>query len=148
MVDIKITEQILDLTDCFALASDPSCGGMASFVGTVRNHTKGKSVTRLEYECYESMAVKEIQKIADKAISLFSVKNIVVHHRTGVLFPGDAAVIIVVSDGHRNAVFDACSFMIENIKKTVPIWKKEIFEDGEEWFQHTHNFRNKILYLY
>ncbi|MEF9477490.1 molybdenum cofactor biosynthesis protein MoaE [Chryseobacterium sp. RRHN12] len=133
MIDIKITENILDLTDCFALASDPGCGGMASFVGTVRNHTQGKSVTRLEYECYQSMAVKEIQKIADKAISLFSVKNIVVHHRTGVLFPGDAAVIIVVSDGHRSAVFDACSFMIENIKKTVPIWKKEIFEDGEEW---------------
>lgn len=133
MVDIKITENKLDLTDCFTLASDPACGGMASFVGTVRNHTKGKSVTRLEYECYESMAVKEIQKIVDKAISLFSVKNIVVHHRTGILFPGDAAVIIVVSDGHRNAVFDACSFIIENIKKTVPIWKKEIFEDGEEW---------------
>lgn len=133
MFDIKITENKLDLTDCFTLASDPACGGMASFVGTVRNHTKGKSVTRLEYECYESMAVKEIQKIADKAIFLFSVKNIVVHHRTGILFPGDAAVIIVVSDGHRNAVFDACSFIIENIKKTVPIWKKEIFEDGEEW---------------
>lgn len=133
MVDIKITENKLDLTDCFSLASDLACGGMASFVGTVRNHTKGKSVTRLEYECYESMAVKEIQKIADKAIFLFSVKNIVVHHRTGILFPGDAAVIIVVSDGHRNAVFDACSFIIENIKKTVPIWKKEIFEDGEEW---------------
>ena len=133
MVDIKITENILDLTDCFSLASDPACGGMASFVGTVRNQTKGKSVTRLEYECYESMAVKEIQKIVGKAISLFSVKNIVVHHRTGILFPGDAAVIIVVSDGHRNAVFDACSYMIENIKKTVPIWKKEIFEDGEIW---------------
>ncbi|GAA4160408.1 molybdenum cofactor biosynthesis protein MoaE [Chryseobacterium ginsenosidimutans] len=133
MVDIKITENILDLTDCFSLASDPACGGMASFVGTVRNHTKGKSVTRLEYECYESMAIKEIQKITDKAISLFSVKNIVVHHRTGILFPGDVAVIIVVSDGHRNSVFDACSYMIENIKKTVPIWKKEIFENGEEW---------------
>jgi molybdopterin synthase catalytic subunit len=87
MFDIKITENKLDLTDCFTLASDPACGGMASFVGTVRNHTKGKSVTRLEYECYESMAVKEIQKIADKAISLFSVKNIVVHHRTGIYFP-------------------------------------------------------------
>lgn len=133
MVDIKITEDILDLTGCFSLASDPACGGIASFIGTVRNHTKGKSVTRLEYECYESMAVKEIQKIADKAISLFLVKNIVVHHRTGILFSGDSAVIIVVSDGHRNAVFDACSFIIENIKKNVPIWKKEIFEDGEEW---------------
>ena len=133
MVDIKITDNILSITDCFALASDPACGGIASFVGTVRNHTKNKSVTRLEYECYESMAVKEMRKIADKALSLFSVKNIVVHHRTGTLFPGDAAVIIVVSDGHRNAVFDACSYIIENIKQTVPIWKKEIFESGEEW---------------
>ncbi|AZA84355.1 molybdenum cofactor biosynthesis protein MoaE [Chryseobacterium lactis] len=133
MVDIKITDDILSITDCFALASDPACGGIASFVGTVRNHTKNKPVIRLEYECYESMARKEIQKIADKAISLFSVKNIVVHHRTGILFPGDAAIIIIVSDGHRNAVFDACSHIIENIKQTVPIWKKEIFENGEEW---------------
>ncbi|MDQ0781272.1 molybdenum cofactor biosynthesis protein MoaE [Chryseobacterium sp. W4I1] len=133
MVDIKITENVLDLTDCFTLASDAACGGMASFVGTVRNQTEGKSVIRLEYDCYESMAVKEIHKITNKAISLFSVKNIVVHHRTGILFPGDAAIIIVVSDGHRNSVFDACSYMIENIKKTVPIWKKEIFENGEEW---------------
>lgn len=133
MIDIQITENTLDLITCFTAASDAACGGMASFVGTVRNHTQGKIVTRLEYECYESMAVKEIRKIADKAISLFSVKNIVVHHRTGILYPGDAAIIIVVSDGHRNTVFDACSYMIENIKKTVPIWKKEIFEDGEEW---------------
>lgn len=127
MFDIKITENKLDLTDCFTLASDPACGGMASFVGTVRNHTKGKSVTRLEYECYESMAVKEIQKIADKAIFLFSVKNIAVHHRTGILFPGDAAVIIVVSDGHRNAVFDACSFIIEKYKKDCSHLEKRNF---------------------
>ncbi|WP_223598722.1 molybdenum cofactor biosynthesis protein MoaE [Chryseobacterium sp. GVT01B] len=133
MIDIKITENPLDIQECFTLASDPACGGIASFVGTVRNHTKDKTVTRLEYECYESMAVKEMRKIADKAISLFSVKNIVVHHRTGTLFPGDTAVIIVVSDGHRNTVFDACSYIIETIKQTVPIWKKEVLENGEEW---------------
>lgn len=133
MIDIKITVQKLDITECLAIAHDLGSGGIANFIGTVRNKTKDKPVVRLEYECYHSMAIKEIRKIADKAILQFSVRNIVVHHRTGVLFPGEEAVIIVVSDGHRDAVFDACRYIIDTIKQTVPIWKKEIFEDGEEW---------------
>lgn len=133
MIDIRITENILNINECLTLAQDLSIGGIATFIGTVRNVTQNKPVVRLEYECYQSMAIKEIRKIVDQAITLFSVRNIVVHHRTGILFPGDAAVIIVVSDGHRDAVFDACRYIIDTIKKTVPIWKKEIFEDGEEW---------------
>ncbi|MCS4304040.1 molybdenum cofactor biosynthesis protein MoaE [Chryseobacterium sp. BIGb0232] len=133
MIDIRITEDALNITECLDLAQDLSSGGIATFIGTVRNITQNKSVVRLEYECYQSMATKEIKKVADQATTLFSVRNIVVHHRTGILFPGDAAVIIVVSDGHRDAVFDACRYVIDTIKKTVPIWKKEIFEDGEEW---------------
>lgn len=133
MVDIKITDNILSITECLTLAEDLSSGGIATFIGTVRNVTKNKKVVRLEYECYQAMAVKEIRKIVDQAISRFSVRNIVVHHRIGILFPGDAAVIIVVSDGHRDAVFEACRYVIDTIKQTVPIWKKEIFEDGEEW---------------
>ncbi|MBP2617779.1 molybdenum cofactor biosynthesis protein MoaE [Chryseobacterium jejuense] len=133
MIDIRITEDTLNITECLALAQDLSSGGIATFIGTVRNVTQNKSVVRLEYECYQSMATKEIKKIADQAMALFSVRNIVVHHRTGILYPGDAAVIIVVNDGHRDAVFDACRYVIDTIKKTVPIWKKEIFEDGEEW---------------
>ncbi|MCJ7935752.1 MAG: molybdenum cofactor biosynthesis protein MoaE [Chryseobacterium sp.] len=133
MIDIKITENKLDITACLTMAQDLGSGGIATFIGTVRNITKGKPVIRLEYECYRSMATKEIQKIADQAVSLFSVRNVVVHHRTGVLFPGDAAVMIVVSNGHRDAVFDACRYIIDTIKQTVPIWKKEFFEDGEEW---------------
>ncbi|REC63942.1 molybdenum cofactor biosynthesis protein MoaE [Chryseobacterium pennae] len=133
MIDIRITENPLNITECLGLAQDLSSGGIATFIGTVRNITQNKSVVRLEYECYQSMATKEIKKVADQAMTLFSVRNIVVHHRTGILFPGDAAVIIVVSDGHRDAVFDACRYVIDTIKKTVPIWKKEIFEDGEEW---------------
>ncbi|AZA93656.1 Molybdopterin synthase catalytic subunit [Chryseobacterium nakagawai] len=133
MMDIRITEDTLNITECLALAQDLSSGGIATFIGTVRNVTQNKPVIRLEYECYQSMAIKEIKKVADQAITLFSVRNIVVHHRIGNLFPGDAAVIIVVSDGHRDAVFDACRYIIDTIKKTVPIWKKEIFEDGEEW---------------
>lgn len=133
MIDIKITDQPLSINECLTLAEDLSSGGIATFIGTVRNVTQNKPVVRLEYECYESMAVKEIKKIVDQAVIKFSVRNIVVHHRTGILVPGDAAVIIVVSDGHRNAVFDACRYVIDTIKQTVPIWKKEIFEDGEEW---------------
>ncbi|WP_160139577.1 molybdenum cofactor biosynthesis protein MoaE [Chryseobacterium sp. c4a] len=133
MIDIRITEDVLNINECLTLAQDLSSGGIATFIGTVRNVTQNKPVIRLEYECYQSMATKEIQKVIDQAISLFSVRNIVVHHRTGILLPGDAAVIIVVSDGHRDAVFDACRYVIDTIKKTVPIWKKEIFENGEEW---------------
>ncbi|UEQ76965.1 molybdenum cofactor biosynthesis protein MoaE [Chryseobacterium arthrosphaerae] len=133
MIDIQITENPLSITGCLGIAQDLSSGGVATFIGTVRNITKNKPVVRLEYECYKSMAEKEIRKIADQAVSLFSVRNIVVHHRTGILFPGDAAVMIVVSDGHRDAVFDACRYIIDTIKQTVPIWKKEIFENGEEW---------------
>lgn len=133
MIDIRITEDTLDITECLTLAQDLSSGGIATFIGTVRNVTQNKPVIRLEYEGYQPMAVKEIKKIIDQAVALFSVRNILVHHRIGILFPGDAAVIIVVSDGHRDAVFDACRYIIDTIKKTVPIWKKEIFEDGEEW---------------
>ncbi|KPE49048.1 molybdenum cofactor biosynthesis protein MoaE [Chryseobacterium indologenes] len=133
MIDIKITENQLDITECLAVAQDLTSGGTATFIGTVRNITKNKPVIRLEYECYQPMAIKEMRKIAQNAVSLFSVQNIVIHHRTGILFPGDAAVIIVVNDGHRDAVFDACRFIIDTIKQTVPIWKKEVFEDGEEW---------------
>lgn len=133
MIDIKITENKLNITECLEIANDLGSGGIASFIGTVRNKTRDKTVVRLEYECYRSMAIKEIQKIIDQAITLFSVRNIVVHHRTGVLFPGEEAVIIVVSAGHRDAVFDACRYIIDTVKQTVPIWKKEFFEDGEEW---------------
>lgn len=133
MIDIRITEDTLNINECLTIAQDLSSGGIATFIGTVRNITQNKPVVRLEYECYESMATKEIKKIVDQAKETFSVRNMVIHHRTGILFPGDAAVIIVVSDGHRDAVFDACRYIIDTIKKTVPIWKKEIFEDGEEW---------------
>ncbi|OPB87283.1 molybdenum cofactor biosynthesis protein MoaE [Elizabethkingia ursingii] len=133
MIDIKITDSKLDIAECLNLAKDLESGGIATFIGTVRNKTKDKPVVRLEYECYQSMAIKEIRKITNKAILQFSVRNVVVHHRTGVLVPGEEAVIIVVSDGHRDAVFDACRYIIDTIKQTVPIWKKEIFEDGEEW---------------
>ncbi|KPH15346.1 molybdenum cofactor biosynthesis protein MoaE [Chryseobacterium sp. ERMR1:04] len=133
MIDIKITDEPLNVSECLAAAADIECGGTASFIGAVRNNTRNKKVIRLEFECYKPMALKELRKIADEAISLFAVKNIVIHHRIGVLYPGDIAVVIIANGRHRDAAFDACRFGIDTLKETVPIWKKEIFEDGEEW---------------
>ena len=133
MIDLKISEEPLNAATCIALATDETCGGLAVFIGTVRNQTKGKKVIRLAYECYQSMALKELQKIAADAIRLYDIKNIVIHHRVGVLNITDKAVVIAVSAMHRNAAFDACRYAIDTLKKTVPIWKKEVFEDGEEW---------------
>lgn len=133
ITDIRLTEETLSLQYCVDFVSAPECGGIDVFIGTVRSHTKGKAVLRLEFEAYERMAVKEMQKIADQAMQLWPVQKIAVHHRTGVLAVGDVPVIIAVSAAHRDAAFDACRFIIDTLKQTVPIWKKEVFEDGEVW---------------
>lgn len=133
MIDIKISNQALVIASCINTITDDECGGIVTFIGTVRNKTKGKEVLRLEYECYESMALKEMEKIAQDVIRLFNAKNISIHHRVGVLQVGEIAVIIVVNTPHREAAFDACRYAIDTLKQTVPIWKKEVFEDGEEW---------------
>lgn len=133
MIEVKISADELDIVSCLAISKDLESGGIASFIGSVRNHSKGKAVVRLDFECYEAMAIKEMRKIAEAAISKYAVRNIVIQHRVGTLYPGEVAVIIVVNDGHRDYVFDACRFIIDSLKQTVPIWKKEIFENGEEW---------------
>lgn len=133
MIELKISNQALDLLSCLEISKDLKSGGVATFIGSVRSKTKGKEVVRLEFECYEPMAIKEMKKIAESAIAKFAVRNVVIHHRIGVLYPGDVAVIIVVNDGHRKSVFDACRYIIDTLKETVPIWKKEVFEDGAEW---------------
>ena len=107
------------------------------FIGTVRDMTKGKKVLRLEFEAYESMAVKEMEKIASEVIAKWPVHKILIHHRTGVLGVGEIPVIIVVSAAHRAAAFDACRYAIDTLKQMVPIWKKEVFEDGEQWVTPT-----------
>ena len=133
MIDVKISAEPLDITTCTIKTTDPECGGIAVFIGSVRNLTKAKTVIRLEYECYQSMALKEMEKIAADAVRLSGIKNIVIHHRIGVLHIGDNAVVIAVSAPHREAAFDACRYAIDTLKKTVPIWKKEVFDDGEVW---------------
>lgn len=130
---IKITKQKLSLQECYHFVEDASCGGIVTFVGTVRNDTQGKKVTQLDFSTYKPMAIKEMQKIADVALEKFDIKKIAIHHAEGVLQIGDVPVIIAVSAKHRRAAFLACEFAIDTLKTTVPIWKKEHFADGEVW---------------
>lgn len=130
---IKITPKNLNLQECYDFVADDSCGGISAFIGTVRNDTKGKEVKQLEFSAYRSMAVKEMQKIADEALRNFGIKKIAIHHAEGILQIGEIPVIIIVSAKHRKAAFLACEFAIDTLKETVPIWKKEYFSDGEVW---------------
>ncbi len=133
MVDIQLTNKPLSAQACLDFVMDGGAGAVDVFIGTVRNHTQGRTVTRLEYEAYEPMAISEMRKIAEQAQQKWPVQKLAIHHRVGTLRIGDAAVVIAVSTPHRADAFEACRFVIDTLKQTVPIWKKEIFEDGEVW---------------
>lgn len=134
---IKITSEKLNLQDCYDFVQDASCGGIALFVGTVRNKTKEKSVTLLDFSTYKPMAIKELEKIAEVAFEKYDILKVAIHHAEGELNIGEIPVIISVSSPHRKAAFDACQFAIDTLKETVPIWKKEHFADGEVWVNST-----------
>ncbi len=131
--EIKIQPEPLSEQHCSDFVQTPEAGGVVVFVGTVRNHTKGKAVLKLDFEAYEPMAVLEMQKIAIKCGETWPVQRLVIHHRVGSLSIGEIAVIIAVACAHRQAAFEACAYAIDTLKETVPIWKKEYFEDGDVW---------------
>lgn len=129
---IELVEGPIDVAGMLA-AEEAGAGGVVLFVGTVRNQTGGRAVTRLEYQAYPAMAKAEMAKVADRACAEHGASSVDIAHRVGTLQIGDAAVAIVARAPHRGAAFDACRFAIDLLKQTVPIWKKEVFEDGEVW---------------
>ena len=132
---IELTASAIDVSRIIAAASNPAAGGLTVFIGTIRNanQAKDKAVIRLEYEAYEPMAISEIQKIIDDAVARWDLRGWAVSHRTGIVNPGEAAVVIAVSTVHRKESFEACQYIIDTLKSKAPIWKKEIYEDGGEW---------------
>ena len=132
-IDIRISDGSLDQEPCMEFVRDDSCGGICVFIGTVRNSTSGKQVTRLDFSAYRPMALKEMKKIAEECLREFGVLRIAIHHAVGELAVGDIPVVIAVSSPHRAAAFSACQHAIDRLKETVPIWKKEYFQDGEVW---------------
>ena len=137
MLSIQIQNTPLSEQACADFVKADEAGGIVHFVGTVRNETKGKKVLKLDFEAYEPMALAEMKKIAQQCVIQFGIMKIAIHHRVGTLDIGEIAVIISVAAPHRKAAFEACSYAIDTLKETVPIWKKEYFEDGQVWVSAT-----------
>ena len=136
-IDIVITSERLDILKAESFVADDALGGEVIFIGRVRNHSKGKVVVQLDFEAMEGMAIKEMRKIASTVLERFTVRKVAIHHATGKLEIGEIPVVIAVGAAHRTAAFEACQYCIDTLKQNVPIWKKEIFSDGEEWVSPT-----------
>jgi molybdopterin synthase catalytic subunit len=121
------TQQVLEKI------KQPEDGSAVVFEGIVRDNTRGRRTVYLEYEAYESMALKQMKGLAEQAMAQFKIRDVAMVHRLGRLEIGETSVLIVVASAHRAAAFDACRWLIDTLKRTVPIWKKEYFEDGAVW---------------
>jgi molybdopterin synthase catalytic subunit len=128
-----ISDRPLDEAEVVARVDAADAGGIVSFVGNVRDHARGHSIEYLEYEAYPEMAEREMEKIAAQATQKWPGIRVAIAHRIGRLEIGEAAVVVVAAAPHRAEAFEACRFAIDTLKRTVPIWKKEMATDGEYW---------------
>lgn len=133
MKKIILQQDPIDVSALLKTAGTPEDGAILSFIGTPRRFSMDKEVEYLHYEAYESMAQKELQKIADTAMDKWPITNCIIVHRYGKVELGEASIVIAVSSGHRDEGFQSLRFIIDTIKKTVPIWKKEVYRDGSVW---------------
>lgn len=131
--DVRIVRERIDPLAVVGRLKQPSDGAAVIFDGVVRDNTRGRRTLYLEYEAYEAMALKQMESLAVEARTRFGVRGASIVHRLGRLEIGETSVLIVVASAHRGAAFDACRWIIDTLKKTVPIWKKEYFEDGAVW---------------
>jgi molybdopterin synthase catalytic subunit len=128
-----LTREPIDAQRLIAAAKSCEDGAVVVFDGTVRNHTRGRQTLHLDYEAYEEMAVKQMRELVAEAIRRFGIRDAFIVHRLGRLHVGQTSVLIVVAAAHRGPAFEACRWLIDTLKKTVPIWKKETFADGAVW---------------
>ena len=133
----RITPEPLDPLALMNAVSADAAGAISLFAGVVRNANLGRTVQYLEYDAYPPMAERKMAEIADEVRARWPVTGIAMAHRTGRLEIGEASVIIAVSSPHRGDAIEACHYAIDRLKATVPVWKKEVFEGGEEWLEGT-----------
>jgi len=129
----SIVREKIDTQAVLAKVKQLADGAAVVFEGVVRDHTRGRRTLYLDYEAYEEMALKQMDALAEQALRQFPIRDVAVVHRLGRLEIGEASILIVVASAHRAAAFDACRWLIDTLKRTVPIWKKEYFEDGAVW---------------
>ena len=132
---IEITHRDFSVDEVLSRLRAGRRGAIVTFVGVVRNESKGREVERIEIQVYEEMALKQLEAIRREAMEKFDVEEVAVIHRVGRLEVSDSIVMIAVAAAHRAEAFDACRYALENIKRRVPMWKKEITPDGEFWVE-------------
>ncbi|MGB0065685.1 MAG: molybdenum cofactor biosynthesis protein MoaE [Terracidiphilus sp.] len=132
-VTVALTRDCIDAQGIIAQAKSGEDGAVVVFDGIVRNHTLGRRTLFLDYEAYEEMALRQMRELAAKARDRFGARHVTIVHRLGRLEIGETSVLIVVASAHRSAAFEACRWLIDTLKQTVPIWKKETFADGAVW---------------
>ena len=131
----ELTTLPIDITSVARRVIPPDCGATVTLDGYVRKFTKGRETQHLFYEAYEPMALKEMEKLIEQAKKDFEILHVGIVHRIGRLEIGETSVVISVAAPHRKAAFAACEWLIKELKRTVPIWKKEVYADGEVWVE-------------
>lgn len=131
----ELTTKQLDIGEIARRVIPPECGATVTLDGYVRQFTKGRETEYLVYESYEPMALKEMEKLIGRAHQQFEISNVGIVHRLGKLEISETSIVISVAAPHRKAAFAACEWLIRELKRTVPIWKKEVYADGEEWVE-------------
>lgn len=131
----KITADVLDVQALHELVLAPAAGAISLFVGVVRDNNLGRDVDYLEYEAYPPMAVKKMREIAQELHERWEITDVAMHHRTGRLEIGEASVAIAVASPHRKDGLEACHYAIDRLKQIIPVWKKEVWTDGEHWIE-------------
>ncbi len=129
----RLTDEPIDLNELLAHVSDPGAGAISTFIGATRNHNEGRSIISLDYEAYPGMAERELTRLGEEAAGKWDITRMAIVHRLGNVPIGEASVMIAVSAPHRDDAFKACRYAIDELKRRVPIWKKEIYQGGEVW---------------
>lgn len=130
---VKLVRERIVAHDIVPGMERPEDGAIVIFDGVVRNHSRGRRTLYLDYEAYETMALEKLRELAGRARARFAIRNLAMVHRLGRIEIGESSVLIAVFSAHRAAAFEACRWLIDTLKRTVPIWKKEYFEDGAVW---------------
>jgi molybdopterin synthase catalytic subunit len=132
-MQVEILETVLPAAEVIEAIKAGSDGAVCVFDGIVRNNTRGRETLYLDYEAYREMALEQMRALAGEAVTKFGVRDVALLHRLGRLQVGETSVLVVVASAHRGAAFEACRWLIDTLKKQVPIWKKETFVDGAVW---------------
>jgi len=140
----RVQAEVLDPRVTESLVAHHGAGAIATFIGTVRDHGRGRAVTHLEYEAYAPAAELTMAQIGDEIRERWGIDRVAIVHRVGSLAVGEASVVISVASAHRDAAFEACRYAIERIKEIVPIWKKEHYADGATWLGSEHDYQIEI----